>query len=99
MTNTSGIQENEVLLCRSPSDLSTGEFPCLEAVFLMKREIGFYALQTYIPSMLIVSLSWLSFWIDKDAVPGRVTLGVTTVLTMTTQLSSSKSSNMKVGEV
>ncbi|KAI0216798.1 Glycine receptor subunit alpha-2 [Lamellibrachia satsuma] len=74
----------------------TGEYPCLKATFNMRREIGFYVLQTYIPSVLIVSLSWLSFWVDKDAVPGRVTLGVTTVLTMTTQLSSSKTSNMKV---
>ncbi|KAK2164275.1 hypothetical protein NP493_1423g01058 [Ridgeia piscesae] len=74
----------------------SGDYPCLEATFDMRREFGFYALQTYIPSVLIVSLSWLSFWIDKDAVPGRVTLGVTTVLTMTTQLSSSKSSNVKV---
>ncbi|KAI0224171.1 Glycine receptor subunit alpha-4 [Lamellibrachia satsuma] len=74
----------------------TGEYPCLEATFHMRREIGFYVLQTYMPSVLIVSLSWLSFWIDKDAVPGRVTLGVTTVLTMTTQLSSSKNSYMKV---
>ena len=32
----------------------------------------------------------------RDAVPARITLGVTTLLTMTTQLSSSRSSSMKV---
>lgn len=32
-------------------------------------------------------VSWVNFWIDKDAVPARVSLGVTTLLTMTTQAS------------
>ena len=32
-------------------------------------------------------LSWVSFWISYDSVPARISLGVTTVLTMTTPLS------------
>ncbi len=54
--------------------------------FHLARQFGYYLLQAYIPSMLIVIISWLSFWIHKDAVPARITLGVTTVLTMATQL-------------
>lgn len=46
--------------------------------------------------MLIVSIAWLSFWIHRDAVPARISLGVTTVLTMTTQLGASRSSTVKV---
>ena len=42
-------------------------------------------MQTYIPSILIVVLSWVSFWINIDAVPARISLGLLTVLTMTTQ--------------
>lgn len=34
----------------------------------------------------LVVVSWVSFWLDKDAVPARVSLGVTTLLTMTTQV-------------
>lgn len=33
-----------------------------------------------------VIVSWVSFWLDKDSVPARVSLGVTTLLTMTTQV-------------
>lgn len=33
-------------------------------------------------------LSWVSFWIDIEAVPARITLGLLTILTMTTQASS-----------
>lgn len=34
---------------------------------------------------MLVAVSWVSFWLDKDSVPARVTLGVTTLLTMSTQ--------------
>ncbi|XP_035770594.1 glycine receptor subunit alpha-3-like [Neolamprologus brichardi] len=43
-------------------------------------------------SLLIVILSWVSFWINMDAAPARVALGITTVLTMTTQSSGSRTS-------
>ena len=53
----------------------------------MKREIGYYMIQIYIPSFLIVVLSWVSFWIAVDATPARVSLGITTVLTITSMRS------------
>ena len=64
-----------------------GFYPCVKAKFFLKRQYGFFMLQTYIPSILIVIISWVSFWINMDAVPARISLGVTTVLTMATQLS------------
>ncbi|VDO52915.1 unnamed protein product [Onchocerca flexuosa] len=36
---------------------------------------------------MLVIVSWVSFWLDRTAIPARVTLGVTTLLTMTTQAS------------
>lgn len=36
---------------------------------------------------MLVIVSWVSFWLDKEAVPARVSLGVTTLLTMATQSS------------
>ena len=56
----------------------------------MKLEIGSYIFQTYLPSILIVILSWASFWIDHEAVPARISVGLLTVLTITTQLSGSR---------
>ncbi|GLD69758.1 glycine receptor subunit alpha-1, partial [Lates japonicus] len=53
----------------------------------------------YIPSLLIVILSSVSFWINMDAAPARVGLGITTVLTMTTQSSGSRASLPKVSYV
>lgn len=61
--------------------------------------MGYYLIQMYIPSLLTVILSWVSFWINMDAAPARVGLGITTVLTMTTQSSGSRASLPKVSYV
>ena len=45
-------------------------------------------MKVYIPSSLIVIMSWVSFWLNRGAAPARVGLGVTTVLTMTTLINS-----------
>ncbi|XP_063040793.1 gamma-aminobutyric acid receptor subunit beta-4 isoform X2 [Engraulis encrasicolus] len=63
---------------------TTGSYPRLSLSFRIKRNIGYFILQTYMPSILITILSWVSFWINYDASAARVALGVTTVLTMTT---------------
>ena len=43
-----------------------------------------YVLTVYVPNLLLVIIAWLSFWIDAEAAPARVALGVTTILTVTT---------------
>ncbi|KAL4641643.1 gamma-aminobutyric acid receptor subunit beta-1-like [Arapaima gigas] len=63
---------------------TTGSYPRLSLSFKLKRNIGYFILQTYMPSILITILSWVSFWINYDASAARVALGITTVLTMTT---------------
>ena len=52
---------------------------------LFKREFSYYLIQIYIPCCMLVIVSWVSFWLDANAVPARVSLGVTTLLTMATQ--------------
>ena len=39
---------------------------------------------------MLVIVSWVSFWLDPNAIPARVSLGVTTLLTMATQISGQK---------
>ena len=69
---------------------STGNFTCLMVVFKFRRMLGYFMFQTYIPTCLIVMMSWISFWIKPEAVPARVTLGVTSLLTLSTQHASSQ---------
>ncbi|XP_069975427.1 glutamate-gated chloride channel alpha isoform X2 [Penaeus vannamei] len=70
----------------------TGNFSGLLAEFKLRRQSGYHVLQTYVPTVLIVIVSWVSFWLDPNAVPGRVTLGVTTLLTLTTLASGIRAS-------
>ena len=74
----------------------------------MSRELTHHILQTYVPTTLIVVchcptkskavssslqvISWFSFWLDVEAVPARVSLAITTLLTLSTQANSVKNS-------
>ncbi|XP_065075206.1 glutamate-gated chloride channel isoform X2 [Ochlerotatus camptorhynchus] len=69
------------------SKTNTGEYSCLKVDLLFKREFSYYLIQIYIPCCMLVIVSWVSFWLDQGAVPARVSLGVTTLLTMATQTS------------
>uniref|UniRef100_UPI00358E757D glycine receptor subunit alpha-2 n=1 Tax=Myxine glutinosa TaxID=7769 RepID=UPI00358E757D len=89
--------EQDLIYCTK--HYNTGKFTCIEAKFHLERQMGYYLIQMYIPSLLIVILSWVSFWINMDAAPARVALGITTVLTMTTQSSGSRTSLPKVSYV
>ena len=60
-------------------------FPCVGVKFVLERDYSYYIIQIYVPSILIVILSWVNFWLDCTSVPGRVSLALLTVLTMTTQ--------------
>ncbi|KAK1340589.1 hypothetical protein QTO34_019160 [Cnephaeus nilssonii] len=71
---------------------SAGQFPRLSLYFHLRRNRGVYIIQSYMPSVLLVAMSWVSFWISQAAVPARVSLGITTVLTMTTLMVSARSS-------
>uniref|UniRef100_A0A8C2UJU2 Glycine receptor alpha 2 n=1 Tax=Chinchilla lanigera TaxID=34839 RepID=A0A8C2UJU2_CHILA len=90
-------EEKELGYCTK--HYNTGKFTCIEVKFHLERQMGYYLIQMYIPSLLIVILSWVSFWINMDAAPARVALGITTVLTMTTQSSGSRASLPKVSYV
>ncbi|XP_076024879.1 gamma-aminobutyric acid receptor subunit rho-3a [Genypterus blacodes] len=78
---------------------STGTYNRLYINFILRRHIFFFMLQTYFPTMLMVMLSWVSFWIDRRAVPARVSLGITTVLTMSTIITGVSSSMPQVSYV
>ncbi|XP_047731661.1 gamma-aminobutyric acid receptor subunit rho-3 [Prionailurus viverrinus] len=78
---------------------STGWYNRLFINFVLRRHIFFFMLQTYFPAMLMVMLSWVSFWIDRRAVPARVSLGITTVLTMSTVISGMSASMPQVSYI
>ena len=54
----------------------------------LTRNSGFHLLQTYLPSFIFVLLGWLGLFIPRTSVPGRVGMGMTTILTLTAMLRS-----------
>ncbi|XP_022710011.1 gamma-aminobutyric acid receptor subunit beta-like [Varroa jacobsoni] len=79
--------------------LSTGNYSRLVCEIRFVRSMGYYLIQIYIPAGLIVVISWVSFWLHRNATPARVALGVTTVLTMTTLMSSTNAALPKISYV
>ncbi len=64
----------------------SGEYSCLKVELIFKREFSYYLITIYVPCCMLVIVSWVSFWLDQNAIPARVSLGVTTLLTMSTQV-------------
>ncbi|XP_059079314.1 gamma-aminobutyric acid receptor subunit beta-like isoform X5 [Tigriopus californicus] len=81
------------------ASLSTGNYSRLACEIQFVRSMGYYLIQIYIPSSLIVIISWVSFWLNRGATPARVSLGVTTVLTMTTLMASTNAALPKISYV
>ena len=79
--------------------LFTGNYSRLACEIQFVRSMGYYLIQIYIPSSLIVVISWVSFWLNRGATPARVGLGVTTVLTMTTLMASTNAALPKISYV
>jgi len=77
------VEKVQTDLCSS--NTTTGMYSCLKVNLLFKREFSYYLIQIYVPCCMLVIVSWVSFWLDANAVPARVSLGVTTLLTMATQ--------------
>lgn len=66
---------------RTPQNVSinfinfTVEYSCLTVNFLFERNFLHYLIQLYIPSCVLVFASWISFWLNEEAVTARVLLG------------------------
>ncbi|XP_048399195.1 gamma-aminobutyric acid receptor subunit alpha-6 isoform X1 [Stegostoma tigrinum] len=54
---------------------NTGEYIVMTVYFHLKRKMGYFMIQTYIPCIMTVILSQVSFWINKESVPARTVFG------------------------
>ncbi|XP_048522399.1 gamma-aminobutyric acid receptor alpha-like [Dendroctonus ponderosae] len=72
-------------ISKVPSNLNShlDEYSMLLVSFHLQRHMGNFLIQVYGPCVLLVVLSWVSFWLNREATADRVSLGITTVLTMT----------------
>lgn len=62
----------------------SAKFSILTVFIKMRRQTMSHILEIYLPSTLFVVVSWGSFLINPETVPGRVVLLVTNLLTLVT---------------
>ena len=68
-----------------------GTFACIEVHLALQRNINLYLQQLYLPSTLIVALSFIAFWIDYKSHPARTLLSLLSIVTVTTKAEGTKS--------
>ena len=59
-----------------------GRRSMLVVCFHVKRQLGYFIIQTYLPCILLVITSQISFWINKENTPGRIIFGSNSVLSL-----------------
>ncbi|GLD75454.1 gamma-aminobutyric acid receptor subunit alpha-1-like protein [Lates japonicus] len=59
---------------------STGEYVVMTTHFHLKRKIGYFVIQTYLPCIMTVILSQVSFWLNRESVPARTVFGESSTL-------------------
>ncbi|GIY56676.1 glycine receptor subunit alpha-2 [Caerostris darwini] len=67
-------------------EFSEGNYTTLIVKFHMIRRITGSIMNVYIPSSMIVVMTWVGFWLGVEHVPARVALSVTSLLTLCTQV-------------
>ncbi|XP_018327649.1 glycine receptor subunit alpha-4 isoform X2 [Agrilus planipennis] len=55
-------------------------FSCLRVELEFTRDRAFYFTTVFIPGIILVTSSFITFWLEWNAVPARVMIGVTTML-------------------
>lgn len=55
--------------------MEAGEFSTLLASFHLQRHMGNFMITVYGPCVLLVVLSWVSFWLNREATSDRISLG------------------------
>ncbi|XP_012161186.1 uncharacterized protein LOC101454185 isoform X4 [Ceratitis capitata] len=57
-----------------------GNYSCLEVELTFTRDRAYYFTTVFIPGIILVTSSFITFWLEWNAVPARVMIGVTTML-------------------
>ncbi|CAD5224532.1 unnamed protein product [Bursaphelenchus okinawaensis] len=68
----------------------TGNWSCIRAIIEMRRLVLYHVVQTYIPSAMLVSISWMTFFLPARASPARISLTITSLLTLTTMCNGAR---------
>ncbi len=104
-SNTSNVNENISLnqfelkvFMESAYDTSYYDiqYPGLILKLYFKRKLSYHLMQSYIPSAVFLTVSWLAFFVPPESVAERLAVAMTIMLTLTTMFSSERQSVPRV---
>ncbi|XP_033757046.1 glycine receptor subunit alpha-2-like isoform X2 [Pecten maximus] len=82
---SSNVKVEEITIDTCAHTLFLDEQPCIELSLFLAKNFDVYLIRIYLPSAIVVFLSWISLWIDVRQVPARTGLCVVCVLSLMTQ--------------
>lgn len=62
---------------------TAGNYSALSFTIKVRRKLSYHLVQTYLPSVLLILMTWLCFLIPSDMVEARIGISMTAVLTLT----------------
>uniref|UniRef100_A0A336LYA0 CSON004372 protein n=1 Tax=Culicoides sonorensis TaxID=179676 RepID=A0A336LYA0_CULSO len=71
--------QNQTIACPIKASWR-GNYSCLKVDLKFTRDRAFYFTTVFIPGIILVTSSFITFWLEWNAVPARVMIGVTTML-------------------
>lgn len=90
------FEEKVIFQSNYATDYYEIQYPGLILHIHLSRKVHYHLIQTYIPSCLFVTVAWLSLFVNPDAIPGRVSMVMMTLLTLMAMFSGVRQSTPKV---
>ncbi|ODM87724.1 Glycine receptor subunit alpha-2, partial [Orchesella cincta] len=78
----------DIVASKCHESFQIGNYSCLVAEFHLARLLGFHLVQSYLPTILMVVIFMGCVLDGRQRCPGRVTLGITTLLTVSSKATS-----------
>ncbi|VVC25582.1 Gamma-aminobutyric acid A receptor/Glycine receptor alpha,Neurotransmitter-gated ion-channel [Cinara cedri] len=78
-TTNAYLERNRTYECASTGSWR-GNYSCLQVEMIFSRNRTFYFATIFIPGMILVTSSFITFFLEWNAVPARTIIGVTTML-------------------
>ncbi|KAL5235475.1 hypothetical protein ACI65C_002885, partial [Semiaphis heraclei] len=78
-TSNAYLERNRTYECASTGSWR-GNYSCLQVEMIFSRDRTFYFATIFIPGLILVTSSFITFFLEWDAVPARTIIGVTTML-------------------
>merc|ERR1712088_1077846 len=75
------------------------QYPGLILNIILNRKVNYHLINSYIPSCLFVTVAWLSLFVNPEAIPGRISMVMMTLLALMAMFSGIRQSTPKVSYV